>query len=680
MCKKILKHSKESSGKLPIKRFALRSGLDNFTGYPTAALIGIEKSPPTLPTDRTAKIRYHGRVMSTPALLLLSEFIDAEKSQLGSLGSQYASLHRQHVPLPQMLAIPRDTLHQIATANNLLQKVEKLAKLRPSTTEFSEKLHRLIARQQLPDSLATDLARKYHGYCKQGFVTLFASPLVPGAPLLIDENLKGEATVQEGVLELWARCVTDSKTLTSRSAPTLDKLIPAAILIQRQPDATVSGTGFTRHPLTGDRSTLLIQSAWGCHTSPLPTGEGDSFEVDARTYHLLRKNIRTQTTHRKLTLGGAELKPLPKEHAGKPTLSTKQVERIARLLFHLKQKSLHHYRITWALEQETLYCLRLTELNPVSTHPTISMRTSTKLFASIHNHASLTPETISQLDGALLRLEYSYAKFGMHPLAALQNNYHRLLRKELLAVLTKTTEQLGNLPLLIRSQNFTSTELKELTHSRGFEPDEPNSYLGLRGGLKALLQPEWLAFELSLIAELRERTQTPIHLLLPFIRTPAELARLTRTVNQTLATDPKSPLLWLELSTPASVFTLAEFPLESVAGVVLNCSPLHALMHGFDPTNQEVASYYPPSLASFELLLKHTLAGLSQAALAQNLVKLPLVRVQLDTYNPQFVELATQYAVEGIIAHPRVAQLAKSSIVEVEARPTHAPAAVATRE
>jgi pyruvate,water dikinase len=605
----------------------------------------------------------------------LSEFIDAEKSQLGSLGSQYASLHKQHVPVPQMLAIPRDTLHQIATANNLLQKVEKLAKLRPSTTEFSEKLHRLISRQQLPDSLATELARKYHGYCKQSFVTLFASPLVPGAPLLIDENLKGEATVQEAVLELWARCVTDAKTLTSRSAPTLDKLIPAAILIQRQPDATVSGTGFTRHPLTGDRSTLLIQSAWGMHTTPLPTGEGDSFEVDARTYHILRKNIRTQTTERILTLGGTDTKPLSKDRIGKPTLTAKQVERIARLLFHLKQKSLHHYRITWALEQETLYCLRLSELNPVSTHPTITSRTITKLYASIHDHTALTPETLPQLDGALFRLEYSYAKFGMHPLAALQNNYHRLLRKELLTTLTKTTDQLGNLPLLIRSQSFTSAELHGLTKSRTFEPTEPNPYLGLRGGLKALLQPEWLTFELNLIKELREKSQTPIGILLPFIRTPSELARLSRIVTQTLESDPKQPPLWLELSTPASVFTLPEFPLESVAGVVLNYTHLHALMHGSDPSNPEVASYYPPSPSVFELLIKHTIAGISQATLAQNLFRAPLVRVQLDTYNPQFVEIATQYGVEGVIAHPRVAQLAKSSIMEAETRPSQAASA-----
>ena len=609
--------------------------------------------------------------MSTPALLQLPDFSTASKNQLGVLGRQFASLHSYGVPFPPMFALTVEMLSYIAQSNNLLTKVEKLTQKKLSPKNFTTELSLLIRKQRLPTTIATSLAKLYHSYCKNVFVSLLSSPVQSSSPSVVIENITGEAALQEAVLELWGRTLEHSLALTSKSALSLEKLIPAALLIQQQPEATVSGTGFTRHPLTGNRSTLLIQSSRGTHTAPLPTGEGDSFEVDALTYRLLRKNIRTQTTWQKQVLGGFETKSLASKKTNTPTVSEKQLERIARLLFHIKQKSLHHYRIIWILERETLYCLRFAELHPVSTQPSGLDRTITRLYANIHTAQSLTPEILAHRDGVgTLRLEYTYAKFGMHPLATLQNNYHRLLKKELSNTITKTADLLGNLPLTVRSQSFTSSELRKFSKAAALEPIEPNPYLGLRGGLKALEQPAWFAFELELIAQLQKKLATPINFLVPFVRTPTELARLSRVVDEYLIPDSKHKPLWVELNTPASVFSLSEFPLKNVGGVVIRFEHIHALLTGYDPTNPDVAVQYPTTLSSLELILKHTVAGLSQATVTQDLKTAPAVRLQLDTYNSQYSALAVQFGIEGIVIQPKALMLAKNSILEAEAQLT----------
>jgi pyruvate,water dikinase len=256
----------------------------------------------------------------------------------------------------------------------------------------------------------------------------------------------------------------------------------------------------------------------------------------------------------------------------------------------------------------------------------------------------------------------------MHPLAALETNYKRLLAKELTQTIEKTIEHIGTAPLTIRSQSFTSAELRTLSKAARFEPIEPNPYLGLRGGLKALSQPEWLKFELEIIQKIQAKTATQLSFLLPFIRTPTELARLARTVAEYLPATAKHKPLWFELATPASVFSLTEYALQDVGGLVIRFEQLHALLLGYDPTNPEISVNYPTTLAQLELILKQVTSNLAQAVVSQELKTPPALRLQLDTYNSQYIELAVRFGLEGVIVSPKTLVLAKNSILETEAR------------
>lgn len=605
--------------------------------------------------------------MSVPALLQLPEFSDAPKSQLGSLGVAFGKLYDQGIPLPAMIAVPTELLQYIAQTNNLLPAVSKLLKKKQSASEFAVALDTLFRTQRLPKSISTQLVKLYHSYCKNSFVSLFPAEPLSKTNLAL-RNLKGEAVLQEAVLELWSKTVQQHSLHTLKNSVTLEKLAPVGLLIQQQPPATASGSGFTRHPLTGDKTTLLVQATWGETPTPLATGEGDSFEIDAHTYQVTRKNIRTKPTYQQQTPGGTTSKQLPEKKQTAASLTAKQLERLARLLNHLRQKKLHHFRLDWVLDNETLYCINCTELGAVSTHPSVTGRTMTKLYANVHGAQSLTPETLTLLDGVgVLRLEYTYAQFGMHPLAALTNTYHRLLAKELTTTIEAVLKQVGTLPVVVRSQDFTSDQLRELSRASTVEPLEPNPYLGLRGGLKALSQPQWLRFELEVLAKLQKKTGAELSVILPFVRTPTELARLCQVVQEYLPQETTKKTLWLELATPAAVFSLAEFPLKDIAGVILNLEKVGGLFAGFDPTNPDISLQYQVTLGHLELFLKHTVAGIAQASDAQNLKTKPLVRLQLDRYNPQFVAAGVQFGVEGVVVQPKVLSLAKTHILEAEA-------------
>jgi phosphoenolpyruvate synthase/pyruvate phosphate dikinase len=608
--------------------------------------------------------------MSTPAVVLLAEVYSCSKTQVGLGANELGVLHHHHIPQPPLFVIPRESLAQVATTNNLTRKVELLLNTEHSRKVREEKLHSLITRQHWPESLGTEIAKKYLGYCKQGLVTIFPSLLTHGTSSVKEKSVHGEAAVLESILQVWADTVIEQQSYTHTTKPTLEKILPAAMCVQKQPLATVSGFGFTRHPLSGDKTIALIQSVWGSVDGPLPTASGDTYEVDIRTYSTRRKNIRPQEIQLKLVPGGVETIAVPKEKQSAETLTPTQLERLARLMYSIKQKRLHHYRIQWCIEQNSIFCVSIEELAPTHTKPTPVTTALTKVYVQVNRPQSLTEELISEIDGVgALMPEYTLAAFGKHPLAAINGRYKQLLQKQLLALLTKSHAALGNLPMVYRSQNFTSSELREFTEFQKYEPVEPNPYLGIRGALKTMLNPDLFQFELEVLATFQKKANTQLGILFPCVRTPTELTRLVQLTEQSSLRDDNKTQLWFELSTPENVFFLADYPLQKLAGVYLNVESLQSLMLGIDPTNPEMVNYYQPPFGQFDVLMKQTAAALQQVATTQGLRHPPRLRVLLKHYNTRIVEQAVRHGAEAVIVKPQAASLAKISIMEAESRP-----------
>lgn len=300
--------------------------------------------------------------------------------------------------------------------------------------------------------------------------------------------------------------------------------------------------------------------------------------------------------------------------------------------------------------------------------------TITKVYISAGNPAKAQEYVTPLVDGVgVLRSEYVMARLGTHPLHLIRSSKKKQLQQELKTAIQTFQDAKLNLPVIYRSQNFTSQELSQLNHAESYEEDSPNPYLGFRGGLQLLRRFELLDLEARVITQVLNENPSPLGLMLPFVRTASEARLIIKQLKQKYQLFQKPHFsLYLQLNTPANVWQLdSYFALNEtnyLAGVSLDARSLHALSHGIDPHNPELFSLYPYNLdlmrQALEQILKVTRAATSPI---HHQAQHPTVILQLEDHHLSLVELATELGVNAVTVKPSFVKRVKTRIQELEA-------------
>src|SRR5207342_1534280 len=80
-------------------------------------------------------------------------------------------------------------------------------------------------------------------------------------------------------------------------------------------------------------------------------------------------------------------------------------------------------------------------------------------------------------------------------------------------------------PVTYRTIDFRTNEFRGLKGGERFEPEEANPMIGVRGALRYTREPDLFAVELEAVRRVWDSGCTNLHVMLPFVRTAAELAR-----------------------------------------------------------------------------------------------------------------------------------------------------------
>lgn len=265
----------------------------------------------------------------------------------------------------------------------------------------------------------------------------------------------------------------------------------------------------------------------------------------------------------------------------------------------------------------------------------------------------------------LLKSELTYAQLGIHPLWLIRHGKAGLIKASLGKVVAAHARSPQHLPILLRSCHLTSTELRYLTEGDHFEANEPNPLLGFRGALRIIHQPELFELELETLHEQAQQLQRDLGILVPYVRTPGELALIQRRFaeRQTHYSHLKHPVqLWWQLSTPANVQSCAEYLRTPLSGVVVNLKTIIHLAQGVDSDNPDVTALYPLDVVLAEQYLTH----IKQAAthiFTSTGRRLPVV-LSIDEWSSELVTFAKKLQLDAVIVKPQVAKRAKQLIME----------------
>jgi len=176
-----------------------------------------------------------------------------------------------------------------------------------------------------------------------------------------EKNLLGR------VKDCWSSLFTPRAIVYRNEKGMRKSKVSVAVVVQKMVQAEISGICFTIHPVTKDKSQLIIEAGWGLgeaivggYITP------DSYVVDKRNWKCLDINVSEQEKMfmREKSGKGNIWASVPKKMKNKQKLNGKQIIELAKICVSIEK----HYKfpcdIEWAMEGGKFY---IVQSRPITT-------------------------------------------------------------------------------------------------------------------------------------------------------------------------------------------------------------------------------------------------------------------------------------------------------------------------
>src|SRR5260221_13658743 len=168
--------------------------------------------------------------------------------------------------------------------------------------------------------------------------------------------------------------------------------------------------------------------------------------------------------------------------------------------------------------------------------------------------------------------------------------------------------------------------------------------LGFRGAYRYIANPDVFNLELQAIKKVR-RDYNNLRLMIPFVRSPEELAKVRKMVASEGLFESPSFKFWMMVEIPVNVIQIEDFIKVGIDGVSIGSNDLTMLTLGTDRDNPEVASAFNERSPAVMWALKHIITTCNKYGvtasicgqapstyddLVENLVKLGVTSVSIN--------------------------------------------------
>jgi len=310
---------------------------------------------------------------NNPPLIIWIEELRAKDTALaGGKGANLGELVSAGVPVPPGFVVTSEAYKRFIENSGLRAKIEKLLEALDvnNTAELervSSEIRRLIMDTPMPNDIEEAIRRAYRELSekigvKDPLVAVRSSAVaedLPEASFAGQQdtylNVRGEDNVVDRVKACWASVFTP-RAIFYRTQMGIDHFKAyMAVVVQKMVNARSAGVMFTLHPATGDRSVVVIESAWGLGEA-VAGGKvtPDEFVVDKKTLEIVEKRINPK--HIMITYdpgtGQNIVVELPKEKALEPSLSDEEAKELAKYGITIENHYKHPMDIEWAIDKD----------------------------------------------------------------------------------------------------------------------------------------------------------------------------------------------------------------------------------------------------------------------------------------------------------------------------------------
>jgi pyruvate,water dikinase len=291
--------------------------------------------------------------------------------------------------------------------------------------------------------------------------------------------------------------------------------------------------------------------------------------------------------------------------------------------------------------------------------------TGTKILVNLSEPSQLERVASLDVDGVgLLRAELMVVEAldGVHPRALIERGEEERFVEKMAASLNAFAAAFAPRPITYRTIDFRTNEFSGLEGGERFEPAEANPMIGYRGALRYMREPDLLGLELRAIARVWDAGHENFHVMLPFVRTPHEVAACRKLFEQAGLLDRRGFELWVMAEVPSVLFHLPRYAALGVAGISIGSNDLTQLVLGADRDSELVAEVFDERDKAVTEYISRLLGRARELGLHTSICG------QAPSVHPEYAELLVDAGIEAISVNIDAVDRARHLIAAAERR------------
>ena len=290
------------------------------------------------------------------------------------------------------------------------------------------------------------------------------------------------------------------------------------------------------------------------------------------------------------------------------------------------------------------------------------IRTRTKIYVNLAEPELAERVARRNVDGVgLLRAEFIIAEhIGVHPRLCLEEGRAEWFIERLADGLRQFTRAFYPRPVVYRMTDFKTNEYRNLKGGERYEPEEENPMIGYRGASRYIREPEVFRLETEAIKRVRQDYNN-LWVMIPFVRTPQELARVKALLEQEGLRRSPDFKLWMMAEVPANVLILDRFLDVGIDGISIGSNDLTQLVLGIDRDSSLLASEFDERDEAVMEALRLLVQGASRRGVTVSICG------QAPSDYPELARRLVEWGITSVSVNPDAIDRTREVVAQAEA-------------
>ena len=298
-------------------------------------------------------------------------------------------------------------------------------------------------------------------------------------------------------------------------------------------------------------------------------------------------------------------------------------------------------------------------LRPVHLTKSRYKQTRTRVYVNLADPELAMEVAAGNVDGVgLLRAEFMAAHIGEHPRYMLDRGRGQDFTDKLAQGILRFTSAFYPRPVVYRATDFKTNEYRNLKGGERYEQVEENPMIGFRGCSRYLADPDVFRLESNAIKKVREECDN-LYLMIPFVRTPEELAQVKLVLEAEGVADGK---VWMMVEVPSNVILLDKFLEVGVDGISIGSNDLTQLVLGVDRDNSKYADVFDERNEAVLWCLERVVKTGRKRGVTTSICG------QAPSFYPELTAKLVDWGITSVSVSPDMIERTRDIIGEVEER------------